>query len=214
MSILLVEVPTGSVSVDLARFADKNTMVVYEHLLHYFRKFEPLPAISIQIEGDSVIVVRGHAYLAAARDLGRPTVRAVVASSPTSPDTIAYLRRQDVRRLDLGAIRAAEDAEPAPRGWHVFFFERHLTLQEKEAFDARVARLFASVEPTAIRVHHDDDLKLAEFEARTPGGDHAWATDHLVTFAGFSREVVRIVSFQGGQFNFGSPSTGAQSGRG
>ncbi len=82
----------------------------------------------------------------------------------------------------------------------MFFFERRLTLQEKEAFDARVALLFASVEPTAIRVHHDDDLKLAEFEARTPGGDHTWATEYLFTFAGFSREVVRIVSYQGRRF--------------
>ena len=200
MSILLVQIPMTVPFID-ARFPDRDDSQILEHLIYYCSKFEPLPAIGIDVKGASATVVRGHKYLIAARTLGRAEIQAVIMSPPSSPDVKAFLARKDVRRLDWEEIKAAEAADRTPLGWHVFFFERSLSEEEKRDLEGRVARLFASVEGGAtIRVHHDDERKLAEFKARIPVTDHAWATEHLATFTEFSRDRVKIVSFQGRRF--------------
>jgi hypothetical protein len=200
MPILLVQIPTAVPSMNV-RFPDRDDSQILEHLVYYCSKFDPLPVIEIKVEGASAIVVRRHKYLVAARTLGRAQIRAAITSPPSSPEVRAFLARKDVRRLDWEAIKAAEDADRTPHGWHVFFFERSLSAEEKRDLEGRVARLFASVEGgAAIRMHHDDERKLAEFEAHVPVTDHAWVTEHLATFTEFSRGRVRIVSFQGREF--------------
>jgi hypothetical protein len=83
----------------------------------------------------------------------------------------------------------------------VFFFERSLSPQEKKAFEGGVVKIFGGVEGNAeIVVLHDDGQHLTEFEARTPVEDTAWAAEHLATFSEFSRDCVRIVSYQGQRF--------------
>lgn len=207
MAIQLLEVSVASVTVDDTRAPDHDTSQVFDHLLRYCSKFDPLPAITIRIEGGAATVVRGHKYLLAARSLGRRVIRAVVAGAPTPEHVNSLVASADAKILDWEEIKAAEAREPIPLGWHVFFFARPLAREEKAAFDAVVTSLFSDA---CIRVTHDDAGPLAEFEARTPVTDTAWAARHLDAFTAFSRNRVAIVTYQGRRFGFGG-AVGASS---
>lgn len=197
MTIRLLELPVAAVSVDEARSPDRDDSHIFEHLLHYCSKFEPLPAITIAIEGSTARVLRGHKYLLAARALGRTAIRAVVAGAPTSEELTSFLGETHAKVLDWEAIKTNEQRESVPMGWHVFFFARPLSPEEKAAFDAVVIELFSD---PAIAVAHDDARPLAEFEAKTPATDAAWAARHLNAFTLFGRDHVAIVSYQGRRF--------------
>jgi len=204
MGILLVQIPVAAVSTD-ERFPDGDDSFIPEHLRYYCAKFDPLPAITIVVEEDRAIVVRGRKYLLVARDLGRTEVRAVVASSAEESDVKALLARDDVTILDWTRLEEAEELERVPRAWHVFFFERALAPDERMEFDSRVQSLFAEFE-NPVRVIHHDSGPVAEFEARSPVTDRAWAAKHLAVFTAVSRECVRIVSYQGRKFAPGGAS--------
>lgn len=197
MSILLVDVALATVAVDEAKFPDRDGSHILEHLVRYCGKFDPLPAITVSLERGTATVMRGHKYLIAARVLGRSTIRAVVVSQPSSEEVKSFLAREDVKVLDWQAIKAEEDQELNPKGWHVFFFARPLSREEKLAFDAQVQALFSE---GAVHVTHDDSGPVAEFEANTPVTDAAWAAKHLHAFTSFSRERVPIISYQGRRF--------------
>jgi hypothetical protein len=196
LAILLVQIPPELAYIDEARSPDRDRHYIFDHLLRYLAKFDPLPAIGIEIEQGKGRVVRGHKYLTAARILGRGTVRAVIVSPPTSEDVQQFLARPEVTVLDWEAIRAKEDEERNPRGWQIFYFERPLSDAEKRAFDSAVRELH---EGQTIDILHDDSGPVAEFEANI-SMDEDWMRSHLATFLRFDREHVRIVSFQGGRF--------------
>lgn len=82
-----------------------------------------------------------------------------------------------------------------PESWHVYFFARPLTVEDKVAFDALVANVFSA----AVRVVHDDSGPVAEFRAKTPT-DEPWFRKNLAAFTTFSGERVPIVSYQGTRF--------------
>lgn len=197
VTILLVQLPVAAVSIDETISPDRDDSLILEHLVRYCAKFDPLPAITIAIERDAARVIRGHKYLIVARMLGRATIRAVVASPPSSVDVKQFTARRDVTVLDWEAIKAKEGEDRNPSGWHVFFFERPLSIEEKRTFERATRELFA--DPT-IDVLHDDSGPVAEFEARTPVTDTDWAARHLEVFRRYDREQVRIVSFQGRRF--------------
>ena len=198
MTILLADVPLAAIAIDETRFPDREQKLVPAHLLRYFEKFDPLPAIVLAIEDERAIIVRGHKYLAAARALGRPTIRAVINSPSTRDEVRAFLGRPDVAVLDREEIRTKEAEQPNPSGWHVFFFKRILSDGEKLQFDDLVRSLFHG----SIRIIHDDTGPVAEFEAATPVTDEAWASTSLASFSSFSQDVVTIVSYQGRRFGF------------
>jgi hypothetical protein len=129
--------------------------------------------------------------------LGRPRIRAVVASPASARDVKRFLSRADVTALDWEAIKAREAQDLNPKGWHVLFFGRPLSSEEKRVFDDEVRTLFAN--PT-VDVLHDDSGPAAEFEARVPVTDEAWFGAHLGVFTRFHRTHVPIVSFQGSRF--------------
>jgi len=205
VAILLLQVPVVAVSIDEARSPDRDHTQILEHLVRYCSKFDPLPAITIAIEGRTSRVLRGHKYVLAARALGKPIIRAVVTGTPTSGEVASFVASTGAKILDWEAIKAAEERETVTKAWHIFFFERSLSSEEKAAFDTVVASLFSD---GAVRVTYDDEGPLAEFEAMTPVADAAWAARHLDAFAGYSRERVPIVSYQGRRF--GSLGAGAQ----
>lgn len=197
MSVLLIEVPVDAVSIDENRSPDNDERHILEHLVRYCAKFDPLPAITVVLDGMTARVVRGHKYLLAARTLGRRTIQAVIAGAPPPEQLKSFLLQANGKELDWEAIRSAEEQEPVLTGWHVFFFARPLTGQEKRTFDEVVASVFCGQD---IAVIHDDSGPLAEFAARTPVTDVSWARRHLESFAGFSQDYVPIVSYQGGRF--------------
>lgn len=197
MGVLLVEVPVEIVSIDESASPDRDNSFILDHLVRYCSKFAPLPAITVSIERGTATVVRGHKYLIAARRLGRSTIRAVVRSQPAGAEVHNFLSRSDVMVLDWEAIKSKEEKVGRPRSWHVFYFERPLSTDEKRAFATEVRRLFS--DPT-IEVLHEDTGPVAEFEADTPIEDPLWTTQHLATFRRFSNERVSILSYQGRRF--------------
>jgi hypothetical protein len=197
--ILLVEIPVSAASID-ERLSPVRDEYILEHLVHVCAKGELLPALSIVIEGDAARVTRNHTYLLVARMLGRSTIRAIVASPPSSVDVKRFLARPDVIVLDAEAIMAKEDEDRYPKAWHVYFFERSLSLAEKRAFDEAVWERFEVFDGRTIRVHHDDAGPLAEFETRTPTSTEALHDLRFDTIGRFDREHVRIVSYQGRRF--------------
>lgn len=201
MAIMLVEVPTGAVTVDESKYPDRDTTLIFDHLVRYCSRFEPLPAIGIVLDGRTVTVVRGHKYLRVAKVLGRLTIRAVVVGAPTREELDGAITAAGGRVLGWEGIRDAEQNEPAPMGWHVFFFARALSAVEKASFERVVSSAFPGV---AVRVDHDDAGPAAEFEAPTPVTDESWARRHLIAFSAFSQECVPIVSYLGRRFGCAS----------
>jgi len=201
MTIVLVELPVADSRINLSTHPCRDTGWIQEHLEYYCSKFDPLPAIGIEIDGSRINVRHGHAYVTAARTLGRQRMRAVVLSPPDRADVDGFLNRPDVKRLNVDEIRAREEADRTPRNWHVFFFDRPLSADEKGDFDQRVGTLFDPWQQgDAIRVHHDDARALAEFEANTPITDHGWARENLASFREFSHTRAPIVSYAGRRF--------------
>lgn len=196
MAILLIEISVDEVVVD-AESPDRDQSQILDHLVRYCSKFAPLPAVAITIEGTVARVVRGHNYLLVSKRLNRPTIRAVVAGSPGAAIFQELVTRTNAKVLDWPAIEAEEAREPIARCWHVFYFVRPLTPSERRTFAEVVEALFVG---QSIHVAYDGEAPIAEFEAMTPVTDHGWAARHLEVFSSFSREHVRIVSYQGRRF--------------
>ena len=190
-----VELPVSAIEIDENRFPDPDPDQILEHLIRYCARFDPLLPISIAVDGPRATVVQGHKILLAARALARATIRAVVL--PPHPGLEAFLARPDVLRL--GRDRHATE-EDDTADWHVFFFARPLTRDEKADFDARVVGLFAAID-RHVGIRHDDAGPAVEVEALTPS-DPEWVARHREVFAAFSRDRVRIVSFQGRRVPF------------
>lgn len=199
--MLLVQIPVDVTALD-ARYPDRDDSLIESHLVRYCSKFDPLPAVTIRIEGPSAIVTRGHKYLAVAKRLKRTRVRAVIASPEYDPDVKKFLARDDVEQLNWDKIKTTEASELTPRGWHVFFFERQLSSDERCVFDALIVRLFADfAQDSVIDVQHDESEPAAEVFARTPVESEQWARDCRTALAEFGRTHVRIVSYQGRRFS-------------
>ena len=198
MPILLVELPVSILELDESRFPDRDDSQILDHLVRYCARFDPLPAVTVTIEGEHATIVRGHKYLAAAHTLKRSRIRAVIGSPSTSEDVGAFLRRPDVTQLDWEAIERDEARVAEPMAWHVLFFGHPLSQDQKSRFAERMGTIF---HPAPLRVLHDDSGPSAEFRAKTPVNDHAWATRLLEVLGDFAREQESIVSYQGRRFS-------------
>jgi hypothetical protein len=196
MPITLIQVPLELLSVIDPPKPTAHRYVI-EHLVRYCRHSDPLPAVTVTVTSDGMLVTRGQQYVEVARLLDRPHLMAIV-SSDSSPDAVeAAMAKPGVALLDWKAMQAADDANPIPLGWHVFYFAHPLAPLDKARFNRVVAQLFS---PQEIHVLHDDSGPAAEFEARTPVTDHAWARCSLDAYLRFTHESVRIVSYQGARF--------------
>lgn len=196
MTFVLFETPVESVRRMDLKYPDRQASFIFEHLLEYCSKFDPLPAISIAVEGDGLFVTRGHKYLDCAVALARPTIRAVL---PTGSDEVrkALLSRPDVKVLDWEAIKSREATDVRPRGWHVLFLQQMLSATQKLHLENEIREQFGDI---TLRVSHDDSRRLAEFEAQTPVTDIVWGRAWLDRLSTFSRHHVEIVSYQGDRF--------------
>lgn len=196
MTFFLFEAPIESVRLDESKYPDREKGLIFEHLLLYCSKFDPLPAISIAVDGGELFVTGGHKYLECAAALGRRTIRAVLPSA--SDDVIKLLlRRSEVKPLDWDAIKKRESIETSVRGWHVLFFERPLSAVDKLGFESQVSEQF---DGEAVHVSYDNSRRSAEFEAQTPLNDFVWARALRERLSLFSRRHVQIVSYQGRRF--------------
>jgi hypothetical protein len=196
----VVTIPVSVIALDTKQVAERDTSFVLAHLTRYFSKFDPLPMIGVRIDGAALLVTRNPEYVEAARALGRPRIRALVESHASPEDLERFLARSDVERLDWKVLLAEMDAaDPSPMAWHVVYFERPLSVEEKQAFDREVA-LVGTADAMTAHVHHDDAGPVAELEAVTHVHDRRWVNELGYRLNQFSRNHVRIVSYQGRKY--------------
>jgi hypothetical protein len=208
MPLELVALPPELVTIDESRYPDGDKTWVYDHLMHYCSLFDPLPAIRILINENGPVVTWGHKYLRISRALRRPLIRALIKPGSNEDAKASLLQRADVVKLDWEEIDAIERATPVIDQWHVFYFERALSAREKRRFDDEVAAFFVAAPRPAWdeadtivgQVQHDDSEHRAQFRARTPVADESWYRDFLAAVNRFSRNVAKIISYQGRRF--------------
>ncbi len=201
-----IEVPLPLIQED-QRYPNRDTRHIYDHLRYFCSKVFPLPAIDVVLDNGKLIVIRGHQYARAARELGYPWLRAAYKSQVTNPQAV-------LDELPLGVkvipqeLLAQESETAVSRDHHVYFFDGALTLGEKDRFLSDIAGFFEGLETPLIGKSEKRLLKwdfpfgghCGEFEALIPVGDPTWVEAYLDTCRKFSRQVRRIVSFQGARF--------------
>jgi hypothetical protein len=202
-----LEIPTALISED-DRYPDSNSRYIYEHLKYTLSRPSPfpLPAIHVSLLDRTLVVTRGQIYLRIARELGRPWIRAI-CSSPlapadllkTLPSGISIVPREELER---------EESMKVVRDYHVFFFDAPLTPEAQNQFITEIAGFFERLktpftgpeEPKVFSLGFPFGGRCAEFEALIPVGDASWLGEYRKLCQRFSRDVQRIVSFQGAPF--------------
>src|SRR5262249_53147707 len=146
-------------------------------------------------------------YLWAARELGCPWLRAVYQTQARDPQAVLDELPPGIRITPSELLEREREIRVA-REYHVYFFEGALTLAEQERFLSDIAGFFyrlatALIEKSEKRLFKWDfpfGGHCGEFEALIPVGDLSWGSAYLETCRKFSREVRRIISFQGACF--------------
>jgi hypothetical protein len=207
MKSFLIEIPISLIHAE-PDYPDHDDRQIYEHLMYFCSKFFPLPAIDVRLVGERLVVIRGHKYLWAAQQLSYPWLRAVYKSDKPDPQAMLEELPPGIR-ITPREVLEQENATILARDYHVFFFDAPLTPEEQELFLSNIAGFFERLETPLIpqsekrlfRWSFPFDGHCGEFEALIPVGDPSWLNAYLETCRKFSREVKRIVSFQGACFS-------------
>ncbi len=208
MKSYFLEIPLSLVHED-KRYPDRNTRHVYEHLKHTLSHASPfpLPAIDVSLVDGKLVVTDGHKYLWIARDLAHPWIRGIFRSETKEHDGVLSEIPPGIR-ITPREILEREEALPVVRGYHVYFFEHPLNQEAQKRFLADIAGFFERLDtpligPLEKRVFgwaFPFGGECAEFEALLPVGDTSWCGAYLTICQAFSRNVQRIVTFQGARF--------------
>lgn len=215
----LISIDPFAVSLDQEHHPDRDESHIYDHLKYYCSKLYSLPAITVRLDGDLPVVVRGHKYLGIARDLGHASIRAIVERGSDAGALNALLKKPGVVRLDPDEIDHQARSHPVIDAWHVFFFERPLNEDARRAFENDIIGFFERLESpllsqsTTARIKHIAYSQAGfcgEFKAFTPVADERWPGAFFLACALFSVEHANIVSYQGRRFSadkiLGQPS--------
>lgn len=210
MCILLVELSPDEISVDESLFPDLNkNSFIYEHLRHYCSKFYPLPTIEVKVDAEAIIVVRGHPYLAIAKELRNQRIRAVVDKASSESSVSRFLQRSSIIQLDWETVMHEENNDLVSYVWFVFFFERSLNQEERKAFEKDIVGFYRQIQLPVWAEVPDDRIKnlsypysgrCAEFQAYVPIADERWYASSRAVVVDFHLKCVPIVSFQGRRF--------------
>jgi hypothetical protein len=127
MSILIVELDPNQVSIDETLFPDKDKdELIYEHLRHYYSKFELLPTIDVRVYTESVVVTRGHVYLKIAKELGYLRIRAIIDKNSASDCVLQLLQNPSIVQLNWQSLMQEGDDD--------FFSYLSLLMKRKRLF--------------------------------------------------------------------------------
>jgi len=199
---MMIEVPVASVR-ESPQFPDRDEHNIYEHLKYTLSRpcQFPLPAIGVSLVDGDLLVTNGHKYLRIAQELRRPRIRALISRdlSGQLPAGSQVVPREELEN---------EMRIPVVRDYHVYFFEKPLSPQAQQEFVHTFVEFFEKLptpllQPGEKRVFSwgfPFDARCGELEANIPVGDRSWLPKYLRISQEFSRNVARIVSFQGGRF--------------
>lgn len=209
--MLVLECGLDALTLDETAFPDTDRHYIYDHLRYRYAgsaNSTHLPAVTISVDRMPPVIVGGHKYFRIARELGMESVRAIVTGDEQGNELRAFLRRPDVRIVDNATIVQEMKDTVVSESRHVFFFERPLNSHAKTEFEVRIAGFFRTLNSPLLAGHerrvshvtYSFGGTCAEFTAVTPVGDECWYADYLRTSVEFSKEVAKIVSYQGGRF--------------
>lgn len=210
MHILLIELNPNEVSVEESLFPDKEkNLFIYEHLRYYCSKFYPLPTITVSIYDEGVFVVRGHQYLAIARELKHQRIRAIVDKSSPEKYVQRFLQRSSVVQLNWEIVSKEGSDIFVEYVWFVFFFKKPLNQEEQIFFEKLIVEFFRQIQLPAWAEVPDHKIKnlsypysghCAEFQAYVPIEDEKWYASSRAAIVNFHLKYVPILSFQGQRF--------------
>lgn len=205
---MMIEVPVSEIKED-SKFPDQDTRHIYDHLKYTLSRpcQFPLPAIKVAQTEKGLVVVGGHQYLRIARELGKSTIRALLPSGG-SPSSELLKRLPAGTQLVPREVLEQETSLPVVRDFHVYFFAEPLSEHAKSQFLSNIAGFFKGLKTPLLKPADRELLSwafpfkgyCAEFEANIPVGDKSWLEQYLRVSREFSRNVARIVSFQGAHF--------------
>ncbi len=206
MNIKIIECNPKLLHIDLERFPDRNTSIVYEHLRYYCSKFSGyLPSPEAQlIDGDLTVVSR-HKYALVAQELNSPLARVVIRNASKGLDE--FLSKSGARAVNSEEVMNFENSAVTD-AWHVFFFEARLSENLQEDFSSEMRTFFTSfpVERLMGQSSYFDNLAFpfegncCEFVARAPVGDESWFGEFRQLCCRFNENSCRIISYQGSKF--------------
>ncbi|HEV2639069.1 MAG TPA: hypothetical protein VGX23_28250 [Actinocrinis sp.] len=195
-----IEAPVSMVVVDDARFPERDTNSVFDHLVRYLAHFDPTPAIRVRLEADNLVLCGHHKYLRAARLLGRERITMDVVGA--DPESFArLLDRPGVAELDWAQIDREERARPQTDQWHVLYFDGALDEQAAARFRTEVVGPLFTDDRTPKQYTVDLADGVIEFLAPTPRESRPFASRFLAALRAYSSDVVKIVSYQGTKFD-------------
>jgi hypothetical protein len=207
-----LEIPVCMIYED-GRYPDRDTRYIYQHLKYALSRPSsfPLPAIDVNRVDGQLVVTRGHKYLRIARELGHPWIRAVFSSDAREPADLLEELPPGIRVTPREELER-EAGMRVVRGYHVYFFDLPLNPEAQKRFLEDIGCFFERLETLLIGRSEKRLLQWAfpfegrcgEFEAIIPVGDTSWCDTYLKTCQTFSRDVQRIVSFQGARFPDGA----------
>jgi hypothetical protein len=207
MSITLLEVPIDAVLEDLHRFPDKDQSVIVDHLTHFASKDRMVGSIGVAISHGKIFVIRHHKYIVVVRRLGIAKISAAVESSDetTSLSEVAKSVGGDIVVETAVGLKAI-DCAPSTQ-WYVLFFCRALSIEERENFAFMVQRFFDGFKEEAVEVFSDftfhSNGTCVEFKGYAPRFDGRRMAEFRRILIEFSRDMVKIISFNGRVFDDG-----------
>ena len=202
-----LEIPLPLIHVD-ERYPDREHRQIYEHLKYALSRPSsfPLPAIDVSLVEAKLVVTRGHKYLRIATELSQPWIRAIFQSKSSDSKVVLDQLPPGIR-ITPRQVLEHEVSMKVVRGFHVYFFERSLSAEAQQRFLIEIADFFEKLDTPFIDRSEKRLLgwafpfegRCAEFEALIPG-DSSWCSEYLKASQSFSRNVERIISFQGATF--------------
>ena len=194
---VLIRTRPGSIEIDRAAVSPDHE-IVPAHFRHYLQREPDLPAITVTVRDGRAFVTSGLEVLTAALELGRESIRAVIASGTPQSDIDRLLTSPDV--IQLAWTDDVSKSYATNAGWFVFYLAPGFEpAQAQDLYETIVASIRGPKLDQVDRTEHptwDAASGLVEFEVATPN-DESWYTDLLRAIGQFHRTRVPIVSFQG-----------------
>lgn len=123
------------------RYPDRDSRHIYEHLKYTCSRPSPfpLPAVGLIHHENRLVVTRGHKYLRIARELGRPSLRAVLSTPALEAQLIQQFPGV---QLVPNEVLEREQRLLVINDYHVYFFESPLGLSEQQRFLTQIGGFF------------------------------------------------------------------------
>jgi hypothetical protein len=145
MSALVAECHPKTLRVDESVHPDSDESYIYEHLMYYCSKFDPLPAATVTLRNGLPVVIQGHKYVQSGSALGRQSVRVIITGDVSKEDMRSFLQIEGVKTLDWQSLLREERETSVLDAVHVVFFDEQLSSDQNRLFEEKISGFFSSI---------------------------------------------------------------------